>query len=103
MYLFCTMKIKKLTHVDKEGKKQWHDQYQYNCPGCGYEHAFALKTDGGHHTFNMDLENPTVSPSLVQDFTPGKMCHSFIKKGMIQFLNDCFHGLKGQTVELPHY
>jgi hypothetical protein len=84
-----------------EGKKEHHTQYFYMCKGCGHEHCFALKSEGGHHNFNMDLENPTVSPSLVQNFTPGKMCHSFIKNGKIQYLNDCYHKLKGQTIELP--
>lgn len=84
-----------------DGVKYHHTQYLYMCPGCGYEHAFGLRTEGGHHEFNMDLENPTVSPSLVQNFTPGKMCHSFIRDGMIQYLGDCYHELAGQTVELP--
>lgn len=84
-----------------EGKKYHHTQYMYMCPGCGYEHAFGLKSEGGHHEFNMDLDNPTVSPSLLQNFTPGSLCHSYIKEGKIQFLSDCQHPLAGQTVELP--
>jgi hypothetical protein len=83
------------------GTKYHHTQYLYWCPGCGYEHAFALKSEGGHHDFNMDLNNPTVSPSLLQDFVPAQRCHSYIKNGMIQFLNDCHHPLRGQTIELP--
>lgn len=94
-------KIKKIEYWGTDGTKYHHDQYHYNCPGCGYVHAFALKSEGGHHEFNMDLNNPTISPSLVQNFTPGKMCHSFIKEGKIQFLSDCWHELRGQTVELP--
>lgn len=31
------------------------------------------------------------------------ICHSFVKDGMIQFLNDCTHNLKGQTVNLRKY
>jgi hypothetical protein len=81
--------------------KVHHEQYLYWCEGCGYEHAFALHENGGHHSFNGDLDNPTVSPSLVQNFTPGKMCHSFIRDGKIQYLGDCWHHLKGQTIELP--
>jgi hypothetical protein len=92
------MKIKKVEY--KHDGIIFKTQYLYNCPGCGYEHAFALKTEGGHHDFNMDLNNPTVSPSLLQNFTPGKLCHSFIKGGKIQFLPDCQHSLAGQTVEL---
>lgn len=87
------------------GTKYHHTQYLYFCKGCGYEHAFALKSEGGHHEFNMDLDNPTVSPSLVHDFSLDHKdrCHSFIKNGKIQYLNDCVHDLKGQTIELQEY
>lgn len=91
-------KIKVLEHI-YDGKKLHHTQYLYNCPGCGYEHAFGLKNEGGHHQFNMNLEKPTVSPSLMH--AHGKTCHSFIKDGKIQFLGDCWHKLAGKTVELP--
>lgn len=84
-----------------DGKKYYHTQYHYMCLGCGYDHCFALKKDGGHHDFNMDLNNPTVYPSLLQNFTPGRTCHSFIREGKIQYLSDCWHTLAGQTVELP--
>jgi hypothetical protein len=95
-------KIKKWEHIDSETGEKYHpDQYHYWCEGCGYEHAFALSHEGGHHQFNGDLNNPTVSPSLVQNFTPGKMCHSFIKSGQIQYLGDCTHHLAGKTIELP--
>jgi len=71
------------------------------CLGCGYEHAFALRSVGGHHDFNMDLDNPTVSPSLLENNNPNRVCHSFIRDGKIQYLSDCHHHLAGQTVELP--
>ena len=83
------------------GLKELSDQYLYMCEGCGYEHAFGLKVEGGHHDFNMDLDNPTISPSLLQNFTPGKLCHSYIKDGKIQYLNDCQHKLAGQIIDLP--
>ena len=80
--------------------------YVFDCPGCGYGHPVYTKTNetGNLWEFNGDLDNPTVSPSLLvnKDY-PDKRCHSFIKGGKIQFLNDCFHHLKGQTVELPEY
>lgn len=94
-------KIKFLPNIDEEtGQPYAHPQYMYWCEGCGYEHAFALKTEGGHHQFNGDLNNPTISPSLVQNFTPDRMCHSFINNGHIQYLGDCWHHLKNKTVEL---
>lgn len=95
-------KIRVDQHIDPETGEKWHNtQYLYFCKGCGYEHAFGLKSEGGHHDFNMDLNNPTVNPSLLQNFVPGKMCHSFIRDGKIEYLNDCTHELKGQTIELP--
>jgi hypothetical protein len=77
-----------------------HHQFLYWCEGCGYEHAFALKSEGGHHSFNGDLNNPTVSPSLVDNFSAGRMCHSFINEGKIKYLGDCTHHLAIKTVEL---
>lgn len=93
-------KIKELKHVNEETGEVWHHQFLYFCEGCGHEHAFALVGKfGGHHRFNGDLNNPTVSPSLFENY-PGRVCHSFIKDGMIQYLGDCHHNLKNQTVEL---
>jgi hypothetical protein len=31
----------------------------------------------------------------------GKVCHSFVTDGRIQYLGDCTHALVGQTVDLP--
>lgn len=31
------------------------------------------------------------------------VCHSFVRDGRIQFLNDCTHALAGQTVDLPEW
>ena len=93
-------KVRKFEYVHSDGFKT-KPQYLFMCPGCGYEHAVALKSDGGPHDFNMDYDKPTFLPSLLQNFSPGRTCHSFIKDGMIQFLNDSWHKLAGQTVELP--
>lgn len=87
----------------------------FECPGC---HELHCVTDAW--TFNGDLERPTFSPSvLVRGTKPisddeharimqGEkiqpvpfVCHSFVRDGKIQFLNDCTHDLAGQTVELP--
>jgi hypothetical protein len=94
-------RIKKIEYIDEQGNKYHHDQYLWFCPGCNEEHAFAIKEEGGNHQFNMDLENPTVSPSLVADFVEGRKCHTYIKEGIIEFLDDCWHELKGSKVELP--
>jgi hypothetical protein len=71
--------------------------YQFLCPGCNKIHGF-----NSTWKFNNDLDNPTVSPSLLVDKDkPENRCHSFITDGKIKFLNDSHHDLKGQTVELP--
>jgi hypothetical protein len=67
--------------------------------------------------FNGDYERPTFSPSYLvwrdpkPDVDPkhdpdgkyrsGFRCHSFIKDGKIQYLDNCTHKLANQMVELP--
>lgn len=82
--------------------------WAFYCPGCKYDHALAIRQyqEGGNPqwNFNGDVDKPTFSPSLlVFGGDPDRRCHTFIKKGQIQFLDDCFHELKGQTVEIPDY
>ena len=58
----------------------------------------------GKWEFNGDMDKPTFSPSILSKWPgPGsvKICHSFVRDGKIQFLADCTHDLKGQTVDLP--
>lgn len=64
-----------------------------------------------HWGFNGDFDNPTFTPSVLASYPLydeddrkeiGKyVCHSFVTDGKIQFLGDCSHALKGQTVDLP--
>lgn len=73
----------------------------FHCKGCGFDHA--IGTGINHHKFNGDYENPTFHPSvLVTTPNPKKdrKCHSFVKDGMIQYLEDCTHDLAGKTVKL---
>lgn len=80
----------------------------FHCPGCGYDHGLWIRQclEGGNPqwSFNGDVDKPTFSPSLlvyVDDTRKESQCHSFIRDGMIQFLDDCKHELAGQTVEIP--
>ncbi len=90
------MKIKIIQYKHSDGTVG-EEQHQFFCPGCGYTHSFSLAI----HTFNGDMDRPTLSPSLLQNFTRDRICHSLITDGYIRYLNDCWHKLKGQTVELP--
>jgi len=50
------------------------------------------------------MNKPTFSPSI--NCNPNDdlhRCHSFVRDGMIQFLSDSWHKLKGQTVEIPEW
>lgn len=83
------------------------------CPGCRYDHPFHVAPqrreprDGVPAPlweWNGSFDKPTFMPSLLcnKDF-PESRCHSFVTDGRIQFLDDCFHSLKGQTVDIPEY
>lgn len=73
----------------------------FYCPACKSGHTInkSWQYDG-----NKDL--PTISPSVLLTGTTREgevysRCHSFVKQGKIQFLDDCLHDMKGQTVDLP--
>jgi len=98
-----------------------------NCPGCKCQHYLNVDPKNGRPCwgFNQNYERPTFTPSLL--VRSGKyvgddkwynsldeehrkfvdetsmICHSFIRDGKIQFLSDCLHELKNQTVDLIDY
>ncbi len=77
-------------------------QWWFECPGCKEVHAI-----NDSWTFNGDVDKPTVSPSILVNNNlanpESPKCHSFVRDGMIQFLDDCTHELAGQTVEIPDW
>jgi hypothetical protein len=74
------------------------------CEGCKQRHFIQIGNGPSPRwSFDGNLDSPTISPSIrVWDGGDGKIytCHSFIRGGKIQYLNDCTHELKGQTVPL---
>ncbi len=85
----------------KEDEIQYR-QYGYRCLGCECFHFFKIVEDGGKHTFNKDMDNPTVTPSLLCDWQGVPKCHSYIKNGKVQYLSDCEHKYAGLTIDLPN-
>jgi hypothetical protein len=79
--------------------------YVFHCPGCNYGHHVKYKGSGPiWQVSGVEEDKPTVTPSiLVWQSRPNVRCHSFIKDGNIQFLDNCHHVLKGQTVEIPDF
>jgi len=94
------------------------DLTYFYCPGCQCNHAVG---DG----WKIDMENNSIHPSVLVreiripedperdekgNFVKGSdgrikgwytvRCHSFVKNGFIQYLNDSTHKLSGQTVEM---
>jgi hypothetical protein len=99
----------------------WKNRVTIICPACrdieraeGYtdiagEHAVPFAGDGAEPRWQFDgnLERPTLAPSLLRTYTvtgestPKLVCHSFVRNGRIEYLNDCTHAMRGQTVDLP--
>jgi hypothetical protein len=84
-------------------------EWRFECPGCKCRHRVVGTYGDGRQawTFNGSLENPTLNPSILVTYganppsdRPAR-CHSYVREGNIQFLGDCTHELKGQTVPLP--
>lgn len=100
------------------------------CPGCKTAHGLNIgEGPGARWGYNGNPEKPTFTPSVLvttghycqgrahegcwctyyaehpneeRDFECVR-CHSFVRDGRIQFLDDCTHALAGQTVDLPEF
>lgn len=107
-------------------KQTGENRFEFTCPGCGENHAI-----NGGWTMTGGDERPTLNPSVLVrsgHFVTGRaddascwctynaeqrekgepeapfqcsVCHSWIRDGQIQFLDDSTHALAGQTVDLP--
>ena len=84
-------------HPDKAGT---HYAWYWWCPGCKSIHSCDSRWG-----FNGNQEKPTFTGSILVYEYPGShpRCHSYVVDGRIQFLSDCGHDLKGQTVDLPDW
>ena len=96
--------------IETEGKLNW----SFYCPGCKCHHGISTIPPTAWD-WNGSVDKPTFSPSLRVQQGPkcdpvsglaipgevGRICHSFVKDGMIQYLCDCTHELAGKIVEIP--
>jgi len=80
------------------------------CPACKILHKFYVNSFGlnkARWTWNGDINRPTFSPSLIITISSGDKnksdirCHSFLKNGIWEYLNDCTHEMAGKKVPLP--
>lgn len=83
--------------------------YLIYCPGCKHHHGVWVdkpNANGAQWTFDGNMESPTFNPSLLYTIKFGDtskkpyVCHSFIRNGNIQYLNDCTHEYSGKTLLL---
>ena len=98
-------------------KNSSHDRLSFHCPGCGMRHTVSVGQGGGPRwDWNHDYVRPTFSPSILVSWEEPSdnpayfddrekdkhhICHSYVRDGHIQFLNDCTHERAGTTVPLP--
>lgn len=93
----------------------------FMCPGCEKQHTVKVHVpgvppSGAQWDWNGSYERPTFAPSVLvtwpanpnvtdefKEWRAKRVCHSFVRDGRIQFLNDCTHSLAGQTVDLPDF
>lgn len=99
--------------------KYWpKEDFGYWCPGCKTMHTVAVSQknhSGASWKFDGNLQAPTFSPSInykvntpdmgdyYQPNVKSTTCHHFVRAGNIQFLGDCTHEMRGQTVPLPDF
>lgn len=101
----------KLTNV-MDGSLRYQ-ALKFWCPGCervdkdGERHAglHMLPVNNGvkkpSWEFDGNLELPTLSPSILTKRGDLFVCHSFLKKGVFEFLSDCTHQYANQHVPIP--
>lgn len=77
---------------------------QYHCAGCKHDHV--VRVAGARRPvwgWNGSTEKPTFTPSVLYNSGAGRVCHTFINDGVVQFLPDCTHDLAGQSVPLEPF
>ena len=105
--------MKPVVKIEVVDEEQGARRARFLCPGCQREKFLWLKPeqspDGHSWHFTGTVESPTFHPSVlsVEDWPEEeggrRVCHSWVKAGMVQFLGDSTHELRGQTVPLPVY
>lgn len=100
--------------VDDHGDH--YDAIMIWCPGCeitdddghkhGGLHMLPISGDASKRPvwqWNGELERVTLDPSILTRVNRGEtqfICHSYLRDGQWQFLDDCTHALVGQTVAM---
>lgn len=105
-----------MTLLVRLDKNYWpNDDFGHWCPGCNCGHEISVNqknASGAQWVFNDNFKRPTFSPSInirvnppnAKGYQPKlktRICHYHIKDGLIHFLKDCNHNLRGKVVKMP--
>lgn len=72
------------------------ERFMYYCVACNGNCWFDLKS----WKWDMDYDYPTVGPSVLHQSRSGEKCHSFISRGVIEYLSDSTHSMSGTKVDM---
>lgn len=76
------------------------------CPGCEEVHTVPI-TGPRAWAYDADKVAPTLAPSIKVTTenvnAPARICHSFLRRGILEFLSDCTHKLAGQSAAVPEW
>ena len=94
-----------LSRVEPAGPRggDCHATYLFWCPGCRQSHGVWTShpnVAGARWMVSGTPEAPSVEPSILVRYGDGATCHCFLRQGQIQYLPDCTHALRGQTVPM---
>lgn len=93
---------RKLRKLDKGSEGGF--RLAYYCPGCEDTHQISIDGRNLRWSYDGDVAAPTFSPSIRVMHKEGETaCHHFVRAGRIEYLADCQHALKSQTVDLPDF
>ena len=83
------------------------------CPACGFEHGFRVDAEywarEGQDVWQFDgnMESPTFEGSMLSNdggaVKNKPVCHSHVKAGVWEFLDDCTHEMAGKQVPMVDY
>ncbi len=88
---------------------QTYTSLMFVCPGCvgvlGGSGLHMLpvncEIEGLCWIWDGNLEQPTLSPSILTGGSTEDICHSFLREGVFKFLNDSTHSLAGKYAPIP--
>lgn len=95
-----------IRHVNDYGTR--YIALAFMCPGCvelvgtGL-HMLAVNSSvkTPSWAWNGNLDAPTLNPSILTHGGNDKVCHSYLRDGVFEFLDDCAHSLAGKKVPMP--